>query len=153
TLTFLAERSRDLAKSQRELSWRTEEKTREIHDTELELGRVQGAGSVKLYDVIVELESRGRTALELDTFVSGTGWQPFYDLRVPADRSKVELTYRARIRQQSGEDWNDVAVALSTAQPQKGAQGPEPEAVWIGIWQPPAPTAPAAAAPEERAAA
>ncbi len=121
----------------RESQWKIEEKTQEVRKAEAELGKSQSAGSVSLLDVVVDVVARGSTELDVEYIVGRTGWQPAYDLRASRNLDKVELTYRARIVQQTGEDWNDVDVALSTARPQIGAQGPEPQPVWIGVWQSP----------------
>lgn len=134
---FLSQKLADNVKSLRESQWKVDERTQVVKDTELELGRCQGAGSVRLFDVIVEVVTQGRPELDLEYFVGRTGWQPAYDLRTARDLSKVEMSYRARVWQQTGEDWNDVELMLSTAQPQRGAQGPEPQPVWLSVWQPP----------------
>jgi uncharacterized protein (TIGR02231 family) len=92
---------------------------------------------VTLFDVLVEVEAPGRASLDVEYLVSRTGWQPTYDLRARQDLKGVELTYRARVWQQTGEDWNDVDLVLSTAAPQRGAQGPEPQPVWLSLYEPP----------------
>ncbi len=84
----------------------------------------------------VSVETRGQATLDLEYLVSNTGWQPAYDLRAQKTLDKVELAYRAKVWQRTGEDWNDVALALSSARPQIGAQGPEPVAAWVGVEAP-----------------
>lgn len=55
--------------------------------------------------------------------VSSSKWTPLYDLRAtanPAGKERspsVQLSYRASIMQDTGEDWNNVALVLSTASP------------------------------------
>src|SRR6202008_1055164 len=120
-----------------DLEWKIEAKEREIQEAQAELGRCQGAGTVTLYDVLVDVEAPGRASLDVEYLVSRTGWQPSYDLRARQDLKGVDLTYRARVWQQTGEDWKDVDVALSTASPQRGAQGPEPQPVWLSLFEPP----------------
>jgi hypothetical protein len=78
---------------------------------------------------------RARGAVEY--LVNKTGWQPAYDLRASKDLKGVELSYRAKVWQQTGEDWKDVDLVLSTAAPQRGAQGPEPQPVWLTLYEPP----------------
>lgn len=133
---FLATRLSDNTNALRELQWKIEEKSQAIKAVETELGRIQGSGAVHVYDVVADVIGAGTPTLEVEYFVGSTGWQPAYDLRTAKDLSKVELTYRARVWQQTGEDWEDVEVNLSTARPQKGAQGPELAPIWLSIWQP-----------------
>ncbi|KAG1851546.1 hypothetical protein C8R48DRAFT_777838 [Suillus tomentosus] len=66
----------------------------------------------------------GRTAtvaeLELKYKVNAT-WKPVYELHVTTidgvPSSSVVLTYRCQISQSTGEDWDDVELAVTTAEP------------------------------------
>ena len=136
SLRFVTERMTENAASVRAATWKLEEKKNEIDAITLEVGRFQSAGSPRAHDVVVEVAAAARAALDVEYLIGGTGWRPAYDLRASKDLQKVELTYRARIWQQTGEDWDDVELALSTARPQKGAQGPEPQPVWLSIAHP-----------------
>lgn len=143
---YLAEKLKTLKQALRELEPRHEEKRRELDDARLALGRCQSASGVPQKDVILDVvildgdvDGAG-TTLELEYLVGGASWQPFYDLRAKKDLSGVELVYRARVQQQTGEDWSETEVLLSTAQPQRGAQGPEPRPMWLSLHDPAAPT-------------
>jgi len=72
-----------------------------------------------------EIASPGSLELALTYNVPGAGWGPEYMIRYDTAKESIELTYNARIRQSTGEDWKDVAVTLSTARPQIGAAPPE----------------------------
>lgn len=53
-------------------------------------------------------------------------WTPFYDVRVKtSDSNKFEINYFATVVQQTGEDWDDVELFLSTAKPRSGGYLPE----------------------------
>lgn len=158
---FASERLAENVASTREVEWKIEAKGKEIQEAQAELGRCQGAGTVTLYDVLVDVDAPGRASLDVEYLVGRTGWQPAYDLRASPDLKGVELTYRARVWQQTGEDWKDVDLVLSTAAPQRGAQGPEPQPVWLSLYEPPiaagrvahremAPASPAAEEAENR---
>lgn len=62
--------------------------------------------------------------LNLQYIVPNASWQPSYDLRVDDNLDGLEIIYFAEIRQSSGEDWNDVTLRLSTAQPMIGGTPP-----------------------------
>jgi uncharacterized protein (TIGR02231 family) len=127
---------------------RIEEAERALRDAQLELGECDPSNGVTLHDVLVDVAGgAGRAELEIEYVVSSAGWQPLYDLRAARDARSVTLGYRARVWQQTGEDWNEVEVALSTARPQSGAQGPEPEPSWVYLHDPRAPARGAASAP------
>ncbi|KAI0075994.1 hypothetical protein K474DRAFT_1663508 [Panus rudis PR-1116 ss-1] len=54
-------------------------------------------------------------SLRLTYFVSGASWTPQYDLHASTQElNSVTLSYRARVLQQTGEDWKDTALKLST---------------------------------------
>ncbi|MBI5362183.1 MAG: DUF4139 domain-containing protein [Planctomycetes bacterium] len=133
--TFATTELASATKAARAVAWRVEDKARELAAAQQELGALSGGGNVTVHDVEVEVAGRAPRALDVEYFVGGTGWQPLYDLRTASDLSKVALGYRARITQTTGEDWNDVGVALSTAQPQKGAQGPDAQPIWLTLEQ------------------
>ncbi|MFN0009209.1 MAG: mucoidy inhibitor MuiA family protein [Planctomycetota bacterium] len=135
--TFCSERLAEIVAATRDLDWKIEAKGREIQEVQAEIGRCVGAGTVTLYDVLVDVAAPGQASLDVEYLVSRTGWQPAYDLRASSDLKGVELTYRARVWQQTGEDWKDVDLVLSTASPQRGAQGPEPQPVWLNLYEPP----------------
>jgi uncharacterized protein (TIGR02231 family) len=143
---FLARKLGEVSHAQRENGWKQEEIGQRLAAAQQELGSAQSQGAVKVHDVRVSVEAHGQAALHLEYLVSNTGWRPAYDLRAQKTLDKVELAYRARVWQRTGEDWNEVALALSSARPQIGAQGPEPVAAWVGIEAPQSP------APERRSA-
>ena len=130
---FLAKKTGEVSKKQRENAWKQEELAARAAEAAKALGDAQAQGALRVYDVHVTVEARARAALDVEYLVSNTGWQPNYDLRAQKTLDKVELVYRAKVWQQSGEDWSDVALALSTARPQIGAQGPEPVAQWLSM--------------------
>ena len=46
--------------------------------------------------------------------VSNAGWAPIYDIRSVDVSSPIELTYKARVYQNTKEDWENVSLSLST---------------------------------------
>jgi uncharacterized protein (TIGR02231 family) len=61
--------------------------------------------------------------------VGSASWLPFYDARLATGTKtqapKLQLVRRASIQQRSGESWDNVALALSTARPGAGTAAPE----------------------------
>jgi uncharacterized protein (TIGR02231 family) len=137
-LDFVIERLGQAKEALREQVWRMADLKEEIQRVEQELGVLRGQAQVPVHDVVIDAvpSGDGPVALVLDTFVHGAGWHPQYDLRTAADLSSTELVYRAKVWQRTGEDWNDVALLLSTAQPQMGAQAPEPALSWVDVFDP-----------------
>ncbi len=76
--------------------------------------------------------------------VRGARWQPVYDARLttgPGEaKPSLELVRRAEIVQRTGEDWNDVALSVSTVRTAKGGSAPDLTALLVGFPRPmPAP--------------
>ncbi len=100
--------------------------------------------------VSVDVPEEGDFTLELSYLVMQAWWHPQYDVRVVMDedgnRGKVELTYTGQVRQSTGENWQQVSLALSTARPSQTATLPELQPRYLDIYIPPQPPMPQAAA-------
>src|SRR6266545_2527929 len=76
--------------------------------------------------IIVDRENGAGGTVRLNYLVDRAGWQPQYKLRASAKgKDPVQIDYLAGVSQQSGEDWGQVEVTLSTAQPMLNAAPPE----------------------------
>lgn len=67
--------------------------------------------------VIISSPSVMNTSLTISYFVPKAGWIPFYDFRVKDISQPMTITHKANVFQQSGEDWNEVKLVLSNANP------------------------------------
>jgi hypothetical protein len=57
------------------------------------------------------------------------GWTPKYDIRTEGTGAQVKLVYRAILFNNSGLDWKDIKITLSTASPEIGITIPQ-----LGKW-------------------
>jgi len=103
-------------------------------DIDRELTRLQAAQQAnppRKQEVRIELTADvGSTAVLRVTYsLQGARWVPLYDARLDTgtkDRKPaLDLVRRAEIVQQTGEDWNDVALSVSTVRTAKGGNAPE----------------------------
>jgi hypothetical protein len=98
--------------------------------------------------------------------VYGASWKPSYDIRVFTNSNKPEeksvmkvciafivlhgeifvvylkIYYYGMITQNSGEDWTDAELMLSTATPSIGGVIPTLSTLTVGIYKPPPPPLP-----------
>ena len=86
--------------------------------------------------VSVEVKEDSDLLLSLSYMVYGPSWHPIYDLRVSTEKKIINVFYNAMVVQNTTEDWNDVQISLSTAQPQIGGQQPELSPWHINFVQP-----------------
>lgn len=63
--------------------------------------------------------------LAVNYIVANAGWYPQYDLRAINTKSPVQLNYKANVYQSTGEEWKNVKLKLSTANPNEGGLKPE----------------------------
>lgn len=75
--------------------------------------------------VSVSADAAATAELEVSYVVSRAGWQPVYDLRAINTKSPVQLSYKANVFQSTGEEWKNVRLILSTANPNLGGLKPE----------------------------
>lgn len=79
--------------------------------------------------------------LRLSYFVRGARWAPAYTVRLDDAMTSGSLEVRALVGQRTGEDWRNVTLTLSTANPQHWTDLPELKAIRIGRAQPDPPRA------------
>ena len=125
---------RDAERKQRELD-------REI--ARLEQDRAQKPPS-KL-EVRIDLAAAAATSatLRVTYAVRNARWTPLYDARLDTgtkDRKPaLELVRRAEITQNTGEDWSNVALSVSTVRTARGGNAPELNSLIVQYPQPPRP--------------
>ncbi len=105
---------------------------RDIEKLNSELSQLNSGGAKLKRSIVVDVEgvSAGSLNLRVSYTVNGAYWSAAYDARAALDKSEVELTAFGAVRQTTGEDWDDVQMTLSTAQPTIGGRMPYVEP-WI----------------------
>lgn len=86
------------------------------------------------YRILVHViaEQAGPATLNLNYYITNAGWLPSYDLRAISNEQNVKLTYKAQIHQQSGIDWGNVRLVLSTANPNRSYDIPALSPYYLG---------------------
>lgn len=100
----------------------------------------------QVVSVTVTLATDREAELRLSYQVRGTGWQPTYRATLDAAKPSVLLERQALVAQNSGEDWSNVQLTLSTGQPGRATQGRLPRPWTLDMAVPaPKPAMPAGA--------
>ena len=78
-------------------------------------------------EVVVKVQSNETVNADfsLSYFVDKAGWYPTYDIRVIDIKHPITMAYKANVYQSSGEDWKDVKLTLSTANPKQNGEKPQ----------------------------
>lgn len=78
------------------------------------------------YEIVIKVLAKSETVagFTLTYIVPNAKWYPTYDIRVKDVSSPMQIEYKANVNQQSGEDWSNVKLRLSTGDPSKSSQKP-----------------------------
>ncbi len=98
----------------------------QIDFTQRQLKTVSTRGGRTENDAIIVVDKVGQAAtkVRLNYLVTNATWNPQYKLRAQKMTEPVQLEYLAAVAQDTGEDWNNVQLILSTAQPMLNAAPP-----------------------------
>jgi uncharacterized protein (TIGR02231 family) len=116
---------------------------RRVAQARADLQKVNAKRGQTTKTVAVEVEADKGGALELTVsyVVPAAGWTPIWDARLLPEQSKMELSFLGSIWQRTGEDWQGVTLAVSTAQPGRGLFVPELSPLYLRRAEPPRPVA------------
>lgn len=84
----------------------------------------------------VSAEAATQADIEVKYIVMQAGWTPMYDLRAVNTKSPVQIGYKANVFQGTGEEWKNVKLKLSTANPSQSGQKPELYTWYLDFYQP-----------------
>jgi uncharacterized protein (TIGR02231 family) len=77
----------------------------------------QPEGPIHRITVTLTAKEAASGKLNISYLVANAGWIPMYDLRSDGLTSKINLTYKAKVFQNSGLDWENVKLNISTNDP------------------------------------
>lgn len=80
--------------------------------------------------ITVESEKAQTADIDFSYFVSTCAWAPFYNIYNYTTDQPITLEYKANILNNSGENWSDVNLTLTPANPTSSLELPQMEA-WI----------------------
>ena len=89
----------------------------------------------KVTQVSVRTASRSPSSVKLHYQVQGAGWEPAYQARLNTNSDQLSITASAIIAQQTGENWTNVPVTLSTANPNQRATGRLPHVPRLSLYE------------------
>lgn len=75
--------------------------------------------------VLLDLDQAATMDTELKYLVTDCGWAATYDLSAQDISGKINLKYKAQVYNNTGNDWTDVKLTLSTADPKLSASHPQ----------------------------
>jgi uncharacterized protein (TIGR02231 family) len=86
--------------------------------------------------VLVRVKENTKVYFNLNYISYQAGWMPVYDIRVKDVNEDVKLTHKASITQNTGIDWKDVNLTLSTGNPSLSNNLPSLATWWLNYSRP-----------------
>ena len=116
-----------------------------IKDYKKELGKLQNqlntlnsrnAQPSGVITVMVDSKQNQTSTFKLTYLVDNASWYPSYDIRFLANTKPLSISYKANISQNTGIDWKNVELKLSTAKTNLSAQIPTLSANYLQFYYP-----------------
>jgi hypothetical protein len=125
-LQFVERKKTDFADKMESLRIEIEVKQEKIQVLEQEIRNTTGGSgkAEKQVSVTLNVTEGGPIDFEVSYIISGVSWSPSYEARVTSTEKALQLFYYGMVQQTSGENWNNIDLILSTAQPAISSQIP-----------------------------
>ncbi len=86
--------------------------------------------------VTIEAKQPKSTTINFKYLVNNATWHPLYDIRFLGTDKPLQVTYKANIQQNTGIDWKNVSLILSTAKTNLSAKLPLLETQYLQFYTP-----------------
>lgn len=101
---------------------------------ESKLNEIQAGAHKSILNAEVQFEclKEGEVRFYFSCLIPNCSWVPYYDVRMMLEKKELELTFYGEVSQVSGEDWENIDLYLSTANPALPADLPELDPWHVG---------------------
>lgn len=113
-----------------QLARQLEKLHRQLLDSKLQLRELnEGRQASSEVELLLDVPQATKVPIRLRYVVADAGWAPAYDLEAPELSASITLRYRGLAYNNTGVDWENVQLSLSTADPLRTAVQPSLE-IW-----------------------
>jgi uncharacterized protein (TIGR02231 family) len=142
---FLAAQLSTLADEQQQVEADRRELDKRLRAARERLEQVSRPRSRQSFSVIAVVElpteaeqpAAAEVEVEVSYQVTGAAWTPLYDLRFAEGDVDLRLSYLGQVTQNTGEDWEDIELTLSTVRPALASAIPELKPWYLRPYYPP----------------
>lgn len=82
-------------------------------------------GPIQRITITLKADDLAKGKIDISYLVNNAGWTPIYDLRSDSNSGKINLNYKAQVYQNTGVDWEDIRLNISTNNPYMNKTKPE----------------------------
>jgi len=134
-LDFQTERLAELRKKEQDINNEIASLNQELQKYNQQLSEISRDNTTATSNILVAVSSRISLQSEftLSYLVRSARWSPAYDIRAKNVNSPVNIAYKANVSQQSGEDWKNIKLTLSTGNPSVNAIKPVLNPYYLGF--------------------
>lgn len=107
----------------------------QISDLKKQLTEYNVDDKIQTGEIKIKLNSSIAATLDLKiTYnVSNAGWFPIYDIKAEKINTPIQLAYKAHVYQNTGNDWDNVKITLSTSDPNTNNVKPEVDPKYLNF--------------------
>jgi len=104
-----------------------------------ELQKVKGDSEEQKGEIIVKVDNANEAVmlnLILKYNVLGAGWVPSYEIKAKNSKDALQFVYKAQVFQNTGENWDNIKLTLSTGNPSVNNDKPKVESHYLNFINP-----------------
>jgi len=118
-LSFVDKNLKEIYSGIREQAAKRTKLDEEIKAIQLTMNQSKDIEQKNYKEIIVKISTSQNTKAEIQAsyIVNNASWYPVYDARVDSKSKQVELDFFGMVHQSTGEDWKDIKLTFSTADP------------------------------------
>ncbi len=141
-LTAVNDYIRERLRAAKTGQWEQQQKIADLQEEktklQVQIAALQALGQRPTSEVVVEITSAApaNASFTLSYYVGQAGWMPAYDLRASGTGKPVDLLMKAVVTNNTGEDWQQVDLSLSSGNPTLGSVMPQLQPWTLNIWRP-----------------
>jgi hypothetical protein len=126
-LEFQTARLTELKNKEQSVNSQIKLLNQEIEKYNKQVADITKGSSKATSNVLVTVSSKNavQSQFTLTYLANNASWYPTYDVRAKNVNSPVTIAYKANVTQQSGEEWNNIKLTLSTGNPATSGSKPE----------------------------
>lgn len=144
-ISYFTERYQELGKSQFKLKLDKSKLAYEVTVLDRQINSISGQKEEASSNILLTLNSTQamETDIAIQYAIKEAGWFPAYDIRANDTNSPVSLTYKAKVFQNSGIDWKNVKLRISSGNLEANGTAPELSPYYLGgVYRPALATGP-----------
>jgi hypothetical protein len=126
-LDFQRARLTEIKKRGAEINEEITRLTTELKKYDKQIADALKGSSKATGSILVTISSKAATSttFTLSYVVKNAAWYPTYDIRARHVNSPISIAYKANVSQQSGEEWKNIKLTLSTGNPTVSGSKPQ----------------------------